>query len=81
MTAPQLIKTNSDKTAAVNRAVPWIRIDETTPRGVKLLLINERYGVACIGQLTKTAIERKQFSHYQGLPYFAERTLEGTTAL
>lgn len=71
MPVPQLIKTNSDKTAAVNRAVPWIRIDENTPRGVKLLLIHERYGVACIGQLTRD----NQFTHWQGLPYFTDRNL------
>lgn len=65
---PKLIKLNSAKTAAVNRAVPWIPIDENTPRGVKLLLINKRYGVAVLGPLSK----EHTFTHWQALPYFSE---------
>ena len=39
----------SDKTVAVSVDHYWLRIDETTPRGVKILLLGIG-GVASIGQ-------------------------------
>ena len=43
---------NNDRTAAVSLNTEWIPIDEHTPRGVKLQLINKTAGVAQYGRLT-----------------------------
>ena len=42
-------KINSSKTAAVATNVHWIPIDNDTPRGVKLQLINKLSGIAMYG--------------------------------
>lgn len=63
------IKINNSRSAAVNQETFWIPIDECPPPvGVKLLLINDRNGVACLG----TYLEKHQWTHWQGLPKFAE---------
>lgn len=75
MTAPLLIKTNSDRTAAVNRALPWIPVkDYPPPKGVKLLLINRRFGVATLG----VYLPNQNWTHWQGMPYFAEEINDDT---
>lgn len=61
------IKTTSDGAAAVDTDVRWIPITEKAPpSGVKLLLINRKYGVAHL------SIYRKQdgWSHWCALPKF-----------
>lgn len=63
------IKVNSERSAAVNQTTFWVPIAESKPPvGVKLLLINERNGVAVLG----TYSEKHQWTHWQGLPKFAE---------
>ena len=62
MSQPEInIKTN----AATNPANKWLPIDEFTPRGVKLQLINKASGVAAYGKLPSTF-----YTHYYLLPEF-----------
>ena len=42
-------KLNADKTAAVALDTYWIPIDENTPVGVKMQLINRKFGIATTG--------------------------------
>lgn len=64
-----MIKTSGEGTVAVNESVHWIRIDDVEPpENLKMLLINENYGVACVAYY-KTA-ERQYWTHWQGLPKF-----------
>ena len=58
---------NSDNTAAIDRATKWIPIDQNTPRGVKLQLINKMYGVAQYGTWSPS---NTFFTHYYPLPTF-----------
>lgn len=61
-------KTTHDQLALVDIEHHWIPIDpaKPPPRGVKLLLINRKLGVAVIGNYsTSTA-----WTHYAGLPTF-----------
>jgi hypothetical protein len=61
------IKTTSDGAAAVDTEVRWIPIAERTPpSGVKLLLINRKYGVALISVYRKA----DAWTHWAGLPKF-----------
>lgn len=61
------IKKNTAKTALVDKAYHWRKIDERTPRGVKLQLINRSAGVACHGSLgTDTGF----WTHWCPLPTF-----------
>lgn len=63
------IKLNTDKSAAVNRRLVWISIDDHPPPvGAKLLLINRANGVAVLG----TYHAQHQWTHWQGLPKFSE---------
>jgi hypothetical protein len=65
------IKTTSDGAAAVNTEHFWIPVSEVAPpAGVKLLLINRRWGVAHL------SIYRKQddWTHWQALPKFKGRS-------
>lgn len=63
------IKVNSERSAAVNQDTFWLPIDEVPPPvGVKLLLINERNGVAVLG----TYHQKHQWTHWQGLPKFKQ---------
>ncbi len=59
-------KLNTDKTALVATDHYWIPIDDKTPLGVKLLLINKVAGVAVLGQYVKNAY----WTHYSALPMF-----------
>ena len=59
-------KLNTDKTALVATDHYWLPIDENTPLGVKLLLINKVAGVAVLGQYVKNAY----WTHYSALPMF-----------
>ena len=64
-----LIKLNTDKSAAVNQQLVWLSIDEVPPPvGAKLLLINRANGVAVLGVYQA----KHQWTHWQGLPKFAE---------
>jgi len=60
-------KINTDKTAAVATDIFWQPIDEHTPIGVKMLLINETYGVAVLSPYVGNA---KVFTHWAPLPKF-----------
>lgn len=42
-------KLNTEKTVAVSTDVYWEPINESTPRGVKLMLINRQANVAKLG--------------------------------
>lgn len=67
------IKLNTAKTAAVNQSVRWLPIDENTPTGVKVLLINRRYGVATVGVYHKG----NDWTHWQGMPKFFDDFSDG----
>ena len=61
------IKLTNDRTAAVNHALYWLPIAEVPPpRGAKLLLINETYGVAVLGPYAPD----QGWTHWQALPKF-----------
>ena len=60
-------KINADKTAAVSLDAYWIPIDASTPRGVKMLLISVKYGIA---QISTYAPSDKYFTHWHPLPKF-----------
>lgn len=55
-----------DNTVAVSTSVYWLPIDEKTPLGVKLLLINRNAGVASLGQYQKDG----HWTHWASLPKF-----------
>jgi hypothetical protein len=61
-------KLNTDKTAAVATEVFWMPIDYDTPVGVKMLVINQAHGIACI------CVRRTQdsWTHWAPLPKFKE---------
>jgi len=65
-------KLNTDKTALVSKDYYWLPIDENTPLGVKLLLINQSAGVATLGKYFKTG----HFTHYAALPKFKKEHSE-----
>lgn len=59
------IKLTNDHAAAVNHSVYWIPVaDHPPPRGAKLLLINEKYGVAVLGAYSPG----QGWTHWQALP-------------
>jgi len=58
---------NSDRTALINRSHKWIKIDENTPRGAKLQLINKPSGVAQYGKYDP---KDTFFTHYYSTPTF-----------
>ena len=62
----KLITINAAKTVAVNQALPWLRISKDTPVGVKLQLINRRFGASTYGHYTPGS----DWTHWQGLPKF-----------
>lgn len=63
----QLIKVNASNTAAVAQDFYWIPVQQTPPpMGVKLLLINQKLGVACMGDYHSS----HGWTHWQGLPKF-----------
>lgn len=53
--------------AAIDRSYNWLPIDANTPRGVKLQLINKRYGVATYGQIFS---DNCFWTHFCPLPTF-----------
>lgn len=69
----KLVTINAAKTAAVNQSMFWIPIDENTPVGVKLLLINRKFGVTTQGQYYKDS----DWTHWQGMPKFMEDSTDG----
>lgn len=62
-----MTKLNSDQTVAVDPATKWIKIGPDTPRGVKLQLINKKYGVALYARYSAADTF---FTHYHPLPTF-----------
>lgn len=60
---------NSDATAAIDKDYHWKPIDENTPRGVKLQLINRAAGSAVYGHYHNM---KQGFTHYALLPTFAK---------
>jgi hypothetical protein len=61
-------KINSDRTAAVSTESFWMPIDENTPIGVKIQLINKRFGVAVMS--TYCGPSDTSFTHWHPLPKF-----------
>lgn len=65
----QLVKVNASNTAAVAQDFHWISVkDSPPPLGVKLLLINQGLGVACMGDYHSA----HGWTHWQGLPKFRQ---------
>ena len=60
-------KLNTDKTALVATDHYWISIDADTPLGVKMLLINQKSGVAWLGYWSSGD---SFWTHYSPLPMF-----------
>lgn len=61
------IRTTTDKAAVVDTQYHWRPIDSSTPRGVKLQLINERLRVATYGSVSA---KETFFTHWAPLPTF-----------
>lgn len=59
---------SSDKAAAVSPTVHWLPIDENTPRGVKLQLINRSAGVATYSTFSGCT----HWTHWSPLPTFSK---------
>ena len=60
-----MYRLTSDKVAAVSTEFFWLRVDKhPPPRGAKVLLINERHGVATIGVFNP----EYGFTHWAPLP-------------
>ena len=55
--------------AAIDHGYHWRRVDADTPIGVKMQLINRRYGVATYGMLTS---DKQFFTHWAPLPTFKD---------
>lgn len=62
---------SSDGAASIEPNCKWILIDSNTPRGVKMMLINEKYGVA---QASIYLPADKYFTHWFPLPTFKKET-------
>lgn len=62
-----MIKTTSDGAATVDMTYFWRPIDNNTPRGTKLQLINRRDGVAHYGQFFG---KDPHWTHWAPLPTF-----------
>ena len=60
-------KLNSERTAAVSLDAEWLPIDASTPRGIKMLLISVKYGIA---QISTYHPSDKYFTHWHPLPKF-----------
>lgn len=58
---------NADKTVAIDREYHWRPINDETPRGVKLQLIDKKSNVAQYGRLGTT---NDFFTHWAPLPTF-----------
>jgi len=61
-------KLTHNRAAVVAPAIKWMPIDEHTPIDSKMLLINQRQGIAIV------SIRRKQdgWTHWHPLPVFSE---------
>ena len=59
-------KLNRDQSAVVAEDQKWIPIGPFTPVGVRMLLIDEKQGIAYIRQHTKD----DQFTHWSPIPTF-----------
>ena len=63
------IKVTADGAAAVSLDTVWIPIGPNTPRGVKLQLISQKYGVAHYGPYLPGD---SYYTHWHPLPTFAK---------
>ena len=60
---------NTDRTAAVSNETTWIdATEQKPPKGVKLLVINRKLGVAHVGPWA----DHYGYTHWQALPRFAK---------
>lgn len=62
-------KLSTDRSTIVDRDYKWLPIDERTPRGVKLQLINRKAGVAQYGRL---GTAESFYTHWAPLPTFKD---------
>lgn len=62
------VRVNADRTAVVDQGYFWRPIDNNTPRGAKLQLIDRRLGVAVYGVYTGTG----SWTHWAPLPKFGD---------
>lgn len=60
-------KISSDGAASITLNCKWLLIDRNTPRGVKMMLISEKYGIA---QISIYSPNDKYFTHWHPLPTF-----------
>lgn len=63
------MRQDSTKAAVVDERYHWRLIDKHTPRGLKLQLINKRYGVAQYGTLST---DDRWYTHWAPLPTFKD---------
>lgn len=64
------IESTNDKAAIVDRDYHWLDANEfAPPRGPKMLLINERLGVAVLGSWRET----DNWTHWCPLPTFEKK--------
>ena len=67
-------KITADGAAAVAPTCHWIPVDENTPRGVSMWMINKRSNVAMKAQYDG---DKKFFDHWFPLPTFKKRVDHG----
>ena len=63
--------TNTAGTVAIDKGYHWRPIDADTPLGVKLQLINRRYGVATYGAVFS---HNSFWTHWAPLPSFEKES-------
>ena len=64
------IKQTADGKAVVDHGHYWIPVaEQKPPTGPKLLLIDQKLGVAVIGSYSKSG----SWTHWQGLPKFKDK--------
>jgi hypothetical protein len=64
-------KLTYDRAAVVDTIYHWREIDQHTPRGVKLQLINRKMGVA---QYSVLQANNEWYTHWAPLPTFRKET-------
>lgn len=63
---------NADKTVAIDRNYHWQPIDDNTPRGVKLQVINIHAGVATYSVVLTNNVH---WTHWAPLPTFDDSSV------
>lgn len=63
-----MTKTDSTGAALVSNEIEWIPVSETTPAGVKCLVIDEKQGIAYLREYWP----KDDWTHFYPLPRFSK---------